>query len=179
MKIALPGTGLHTLGLTATRMSALRSPTSIPITAPEVLNLLQNTVNTSTGRFALAATAKAKSHQECDIELLREQRQQDRDHRNADGSKLGRPYLLILLRFPFPDDMAVEVVCKRRCRGEHRQQRLESLQMRPPRRRRTEIRRQRALARSGAAILPAAFTCTMALSPTNAAAPKPRKSVMI
>ncbi|CJN27676.1 Uncharacterised protein [Streptococcus pneumoniae] len=60
VKIAPPA-GSHTLGLIDTSTSALIRPVRLPHKAPEGLNRFQKTVNTISGRFALAATANASA----------------------------------------------------------------------------------------------------------------------
>lgn len=60
-KMAAPASGDQTFGLIATRIRELSKPTSIPVTAPVVLNRFQKIVNKMIGKFALAATAKASA----------------------------------------------------------------------------------------------------------------------
>jgi len=52
----------HTPGLTITRMIELKTPTSTPVTAPVVLNLLQLSASSSAGKLALAALAASLWH---------------------------------------------------------------------------------------------------------------------
>ncbi len=58
-KSASPTFGLHTLGLSATRIILPSKPTSMPVMAPAILKRFQYTVNQMTGKLELAATVNA------------------------------------------------------------------------------------------------------------------------
>jgi hypothetical protein len=60
---------VSTLGLRITSTTAEIRPTSMPVTAPAVLNRFQKIVSRMTGTFALAATAKASATRNATLKL--------------------------------------------------------------------------------------------------------------
>lgn len=61
MKIPIPGSGFHTLGLSMTSMMELSNPNDIPVIAPVELKRFQYIVQRMIGKLALAAIPSART----------------------------------------------------------------------------------------------------------------------
>jgi hypothetical protein len=65
--------------------SALISPTQPPMTAPRVVRPFHNMERSSTGKFALAPTAKASPTMKRGVDFLEYDTEDDRDDAQDDG----------------------------------------------------------------------------------------------